>query len=199
MNTTDQDFWEAAAHAALGGILSSGIQSTKMGHDGAATDAALFADALLTERNVRLLAQPSLSPTSFSATEDGIPASTFDVTAGGASQQWSPHADVPWITVSNPTTPVIGDATVTFAVEAQQAGQRPARTGHIIVDLLGLIFTVDQNAGSKKVAADPNNPIPENPEPEPEPPVEGQMKHPVREVHREHEHPHHEEHKKKHR
>lgn len=68
---------------------------------------------------------------------------TIAVTSAGA-QAWTPVSDAPWLTVTSPTTPTVGDGSVAYTV-APSIAPTPARTGHITVG--DKSFTVTQAAG----------------------------------------------------
>jgi len=87
----------------------------------------------------------STTPTSASPVAAGG-AATFSVATAGNNTPWLPVSDVLWITVSSPTTNTVGDATVDYSV-AVNAVASPARTGHINIPQLNLVFTVNQAAG----------------------------------------------------
>ena len=90
----------------------------------------------------------SLTPVGMaSVPEAGTPTGTIDVKTGGSNTPWSALASAPWITVSDPVGPMIGDGEITYAIAAQLPAA-PARTGYITVSGLNLTFNIAQVAGS---------------------------------------------------
>jgi hypothetical protein len=87
----------------------------------------------------------SMTPTSAAPLAAGGPA-TFSVKTGGSQTSWTPTPDVAWITITTPTGPTVGDATVNYTVALNSTGS-PARSGHINIVALGLQFPVSQAAG----------------------------------------------------
>lgn len=88
-----------------------------------------------------------LTPASLpSAPAAGQPTGTIQVTAGGSHAPWSAVPSAPWITVSTPTAPTVGDASITYAVAAQLPAA-PARDGTINVTGLNLVFAIHQVVG----------------------------------------------------
>lgn len=87
-----------------------------------------------------------LTPANATLASAAVPSTSFDVNTGGSQTPWTPTTDVAWITISTPTGPTVGDATVTFAVTAQNSGD-PARVGHVNITALGLAFMVNQAGG----------------------------------------------------
>jgi hypothetical protein len=89
----------------------------------------------------------NLTPASASAPGTGTVApQTVQVASGGSAAPWMPVASAPWITVSAPTAPTVGDASITYTVAAQTPAA-PARVGTISVAALSLTFTINQAAG----------------------------------------------------
>jgi hypothetical protein len=68
---------------------------------------------------------------------------TFDVAAGGSPVAWTAVSSVPWITITAPTEPTVGDLEVTYTVAL---GTGAARTGQVLIGELGLVHTVTQSA-----------------------------------------------------
>jgi hypothetical protein len=87
-----------------------------------------------------------LTPTSVTGVLAAGGPATYTVAAGGSVTPWNATPDVPWITVTAPTLPATGDNTVNYTVAVNAVGN-PARTGHINMPELGLVFTVSQVAG----------------------------------------------------
>lgn len=84
----------------------------------------------------------SLTPAAATIANAGGP-STFEVNAGGSQTPWTAVSDAPWITVTAPVAPTVGDETVNLTVAL---GTGALRTGHVLVPELGLTFTVTQSA-----------------------------------------------------
>jgi hypothetical protein len=89
----------------------------------------------------------SLTPSSVSAPAAGSPSGTIDVKTGGSNAPWNAVPSAPWITITAPTAPQMGDGEITYSVAAQLPAA-PARTGTIDVTGLGLTFTIDQAVGT---------------------------------------------------
>ena len=81
-------------------------------------------------------------PPTFNTANAGGPG-TFEVNVGGSPASWLAHSDVPWITITAPLVATVGDAAVTYTIAA---GTGTARTGHVKVDALNLVHTVEQSA-----------------------------------------------------
>lgn len=89
----------------------------------------------------------ALVPDSVSAVPAaGAPTGTIEVQTGGSNAPWNAVPSAPWITITTPTGPQMGDGTITYAV-AENLGTT-ARNGTINVTGLGLTFTIAQLAGS---------------------------------------------------
>lgn len=93
-------------------------------------------------------------PTDVSAAVTLVPTNNLTETAAGGSSTiavtstdtvgWMATSDVPWITITAPTSSVIGNGSVSYTVAASVA-PTPARTGHIQIG--NASFTVTQAAG----------------------------------------------------
>jgi hypothetical protein len=90
-----------------------------------------------------VLAEATLVPTEAEDVAPGGGPQTIAVTSA-SEQGWFPVPDVPWITVSMPVEPVVGNGSVTIQVAAQTA-LAPARTGNVIIG--DQTFVVSQLAG----------------------------------------------------
>ena len=76
-------------------------------------------------------------------TAAGAPSKTVAVTSTD-TLAWLATSDASWLTVTSPTTPTVGNGTVTYAVAASVA-PTPIRTGHLTIG--NQSFTVTQAAG----------------------------------------------------
>jgi hypothetical protein len=89
-----------------------------------------------------VVAAVSLTPPSASPAAAGGPG-TIDVKAGGSAVAWTPTSTASWVTITTPTGPTTGDATVDYAVDVYASPTTP-RTAFINIVALGLQFTITQ-------------------------------------------------------
>ncbi|HEX3451006.1 MAG TPA: BACON domain-containing carbohydrate-binding protein [Isosphaeraceae bacterium] len=94
----------------------------------------------------------SLDPSSLDASASGALSNLFNVIAGEFSTEWMAIPDDSWLTVIDPVGPVTGNASVLYAVAANEGA---ARNGSITITGFDLVFSVNQAAAVEEPPVEP--------------------------------------------